>query len=142
MTVEEYLEQQPADRRNVLDEVRNLVNQHMPAGFEEGILYGVISWYVPLERFSQTYNRQPLTLVSLANQKNYMALYLMPLYGDPQRRQRFESAYRAAGKKLAMGKSCLRFKRWEDLAHGAIADCLRDVTLEGYVKAYQSSRRR
>src|SRR3954454_14082158 len=114
-TVAEYLDSLPAERKASLEVVRKVILENLPAGYQEGIQYGLISYFIPLERYPVTYNKQPLSCVALASQKNHMALYLMCVYGSPDVRARFETEYQQSGKRLDMGKSCLRFKRADDL---------------------------
>src|SRR5687768_5746408 len=104
--VERYLARLPADRRDAITRVRDVINAKLPRGFEEKIQYGMISWCVPESVLParEVYNKQPLCLASLASQKSHMAVYLLGLYGDPTERARFESAYKRSGKKLDMGK--------------------------------------
>lgn len=110
-TVVQYLAELPADRRREIEAVRDIVNDALPAGYREVISYGMIGWVIPLENYPGTYNRQPLAYASLAAQKNYNSLYLNCVYASPERTERLKAAAAAAGKKLDMGKSCLRFKR-------------------------------
>jgi hypothetical protein len=139
-TVNEYLASLPAERRDAIARVRAVVRDNLPPGFEEGMQYGMISWFVPLSRLAETYNGQPLALASLASQKQSMSLYLMGLYGDPDERARFEAAYRAAGKKLDMGKSCLRFRKVEDLPLDVIGDAISRIGVDRFVEHYEQSR--
>lgn len=104
--------------------VRDLVNANLPDGYEEGLQYGMIGWYVPLERFPDTYNGRPLGLVGLASQKRYMSLYLNSVYGDRPTEAWFRDRWAATGKRLDMGKSCVRFKRIEDLALDVIGETI------------------
>jgi hypothetical protein len=115
-TVEEYLEQLPADRREPMMAVRKVILKHLPKGYEEVLQYGMLGYVVPLSSFPTGYlNRknEPIAYVCLASQKNYMSIYMMTVYGDEE--GEFRKAYLATGKKLDMGKSCVRFKRVEDL---------------------------
>jgi len=144
-TAEDYIAALPEDRRAAINAVREVVRNNLPAGFEEGMQYGMIGWYVPLERFPNTYNGQPLGLAALASQKNYMSLYLNSVYGSPRTERWFKARYAESGKKLDMGKSCLRFRRLEDLPLDVIADTIARVDLESFVAGYRealgSSRR-
>ena len=144
-TPDEYIAALPEDRREAVRAVRAVVRDNLPAGFEEGMLYGMIGWYVPLERFPNTYNGQPLGLAALASQKNYMSLYLNNVYGDSTTEAWFKDRYAASGKRLDMGKSCVRFRRLEDLPLDVIGDTIARADLESYVAGYQealgSSRR-
>src|SRR5919107_5809352 len=87
----------------------------MPAGYREGVAFGMITWCVPLERYPHTYNGQPLGYVALAAQKRHYALYLMGLYADSGEAAQFRSRWEAGGRRLDMGKSCLRFRGLDDL---------------------------
>jgi len=107
VTVDEYLASMPDDRRAVIEAVRAAVNANVPHGYEEGIQYGMISWHVP--------DDPSLGIVSLANQKNHMALYLMGVYSDEADAEWFKERWRSTGKKLDMGKSCVRFKKLDDV---------------------------
>ena len=139
-TVEDYLARLPADRRAAIAQVRDVVNTHLPAGYEEGVQYGMISWYVPLSRFPETYNGQPLALASLASQKSHMALYLMSVYGHPALAAWFRGAFAKAGKKLDMGKSCVRFKSIDALPLDVIGETIRRVPVDAFLGYYEDAR--
>jgi hypothetical protein len=132
-TVAEYMASLSEDRRAALAKVRDTINANLPAGYEEGIQYGMISWYVPLSRYPDTYNGQALALASLGSQKNYMALYLMVVYGDEALNTWFRKAFADAGKKLDMGKSCVRFKTVDALALDVIGQAIGKVDVDRYV---------
>ena len=143
-TVEEYLDELPVDRANVVAHVRDLVNDSLPPGYVEGMLYGMITWMVPLEAYPETYNGKPLAYVSLAAQKNYYALYLMGVYADSEEEVRLREEWVARGTKLDMGRSCLRFKRLDDLHEDLVARVIAAVPMDEYVeqaKAAHSGRR-
>jgi hypothetical protein len=140
-TISEYLSSLPEDRRIAIQAVRDVVNRHLPAGFEEGLAYGMIGWYVPLSTFPDTYNRQPLGLASLASQKNHMALYLNNVYGDPETEGWFRERWATTGKKLDMGKSCVRFRRLDDLPLDVIGETIGRVTLDGFLARYAEVKR-
>ena len=95
---------------------------------------------MPLERFSDTYNGQPLGLAGLASQKNYVSLYLNSVYGDPETERWFKQRYEASGKALSMGKSCVRFTRAEDLPLGVIGETIARTDLGAYVAHYEEAR--
>lgn len=141
-SVAAYLASLPEDRRAALARVREVINAHLPAGFEERMQYGMISWCVPESVLParETYNQQPLCLASLGAQKNHMALYLMCVCGDPQERAWFQAAYRKSGKKLDMGRSCVRFKTLDALPLEVIGEAIARVSLERYVAFYRQSR--
>jgi hypothetical protein len=137
-SVSEYLAELPADRRLAIEAVRKVIRQNLDAGFEEGMQYGVIGYYVPHSLYPPGYHcdpRQPLPFAALASQKNYMSLYLMCVYGDPNQLKQFQAAWAKSGKKLNMGKSCVRFARLDDLALDAIGDAIRRVSAKGYIEA-------
>lgn len=139
-TVKEYLADLPPDRRAALEKVRNVVLANLPKGFEEGMQYGMIGYYVPLSRYPTTYNGQPLGIAALASQKNYMSLYLMSVYAEPELRSWFEEAWAASGKKLDMGKSCVRFKSVDDLPLDVVGEAISRVSLERFVATFEASR--
>lgn len=132
-TVEQYLAALPADRRAAIARVRDVVNANLPDGFQEGMQFGMISWFVPLERLADTYNGQPASIAGLASQKQYMSLYLMTVYGDRPTEKWFRSAFAAAGKKLDMGKSCVRFKTIDALPLDVIGQAIARVSVDKYV---------
>jgi len=140
MTVDDYIDSLPEDRRVALRSVREVINSRIPAGYEEGIVYGMISWFVPFTRLAETYNGQPLCVASLGAQKSHMALHLMSVYGDPKLRAWFEKAYKASGKKLDMGKACVRFKALDALPLGVIGEAVAKVGVDDYVAAYEAIR--
>jgi Domain of unknown function (DU1801) len=139
-TPDEYIAALPEPRREAVKAVRDVVRDNLPAGFEEGMQYGMIAWYVPLERYPNTYNRHPLGLAALASQKGYMSLYLNSVYGDPNTEAWFKARYAESGKRLNMGKSCLRFRRLEDLPLDVIAETISRVDLDRFVAHYEEAR--
>ncbi len=139
-TPEQYIDSLPEDRAEMVSAVREVILANLPDGFEEGMQYGMIGWYVPLETFPDTYNGQPLGLAGLASQKDYLSLYLNSVYGDPDTEAWFKDRYAASGKKLDMGKSCVRFRRLEDLALDVIGETIARVDLAGFVDYYRVAR--
>jgi hypothetical protein len=142
-SVAEYLAELPEDQRHAIQAVREVIRQNLDARFEEGILYGMIGYYVPHTLYPPGYHcdpRQPLQFAALASQKNYMSLYLMCVYGDPNQLKLFQAAWAKSGKKLNMGKSCVRFAKLDDLSLDAIADAIRRVSVKGYIDAYERVR--
>jgi hypothetical protein len=138
----ELLETLAPDRRAAMSRVCEVVREHLPEGLEEACARGMIVWQVPLRRYSDTYNGQPLWYVALASQKNYMSLHLMPAYGSPVLLQRLRDGFAAAGKKLHMGKSCIRFRAADDLALETIGDIIGSLTIDQWVGIAQAARRR
>lgn len=139
-TIDEYLASLPEDRRVAISRVRETVNANLPAGYEEGLQYGMIGWYVPLSRYPDTYNGQPLAVANLGSQKNHMAIYLTSVYGDPALEKWFRDAYAAAGKKLDMGKSCVRFTSLDALPLDVIGETIGKVSVEAFLARYEAVR--
>ena len=140
-TIEEYLNELPSDRRGALEAIRKVILDNLPDGYAETMQYGMVSYVIPLERYPVTYNKQPLAYASLASQKNYMSLYLMNVYGDVETEKWFIERYEASGKKLDMGKSCVRFKRLNDLPLELIGEVIARTKVEDFIERYESSRR-
>jgi hypothetical protein len=141
-TVDAYVRSLPADRRDAIAKVRATVNRSLPRGFEERMQFGMISWVVPeaVLPAREVYNKQPLAIASLASQKNYLALYLLAIYGDAKLRASFVKAYKASGKKLDMGQSCLRFKTVDALPLDVIGEALSHTEVAAFVAAYKQLR--
>jgi uncharacterized protein YdhG (YjbR/CyaY superfamily) len=139
-TVEEYLAGLPQDRRDVVAQVRSMVLANLPKGYRETFAWGMISYEVPLERYADTYNKKPLCYVALAAQKNYYALYLMGAYAKPGQPEALADAFARAGRKLDMGKSCLRFKKPEDLPLEAIGRIIADIPPDEMIAFARSAR--
>lgn len=139
-TVADYLAELSTDRRREIEIVRDRVNGAIPTGYREGIGYGMIGWVVPLEDYPDTYNKMPLTYAGLAAQKNYNSLYLTCVYASKERRDRFVEQAKAAGKKLDMGKSCIRFKSADDLPLDLIAEEIGSMTPADFIRLYERSR--
>ena len=137
-TPADYLAQLPADKRAAISAVRDVVNANLPEGYVEGMLFGMLGWYVPLERYPNTYNGQPIGTAGLAAQKNYNALYLMGVYSDPATEVWFRNAFKKAGKKLDMGKSCVRFKRVDDLPLEVIGEAIARLPAEKLIAKHDS----
>ena len=138
--VEDYLAELPQDRRVIIEAVRQTILENLPEGFQETMQYGMISYVIPLERYPKTYNKQALAVFSLASQKNYLSLYLMNIYGSPEAQEWFTDRYRASGKKLNMGKACLRFKSLEDLPTGLVGEAVARTSVEDYINIYEAAR--
>jgi len=129
-TVEQYLAELPEDRRKAIEAVRRVILQNLDKDYEEGIQYGMIGYYVPHRVYPPGYHcdpKQPLPFAHLVSQKNYMSVYLMYIYGDSKHSNLFQAAWAKTGKKLDMGKACIRFKKLDDLALDVIAEAIRRV---------------
>ena len=141
-TVDEYIRELPEERRQVITKVRDLIRRHLPKGYQETMNWGMISYEIPLERYTNTYNGQPLGYVALAAQKNYYALYLLGTMMDKKQDQWLKREFEKAGKKLDMGKSCLRFKQLEDLPLDVIGQVIANTPPEEYIAVYEAARRK
>ena len=133
-TVEEYLAEMPPERRQAIDKVRQTILKNLPDGYEEAMNWGMITYQVPLEVYPDTYNKQPLMYAALANQKNHMAVYLTGIYMDEELNQDFEEKYRATGKRYDVGKSCVRFRKLDDLPLELIGESIHSIDLEEFVE--------
>ncbi|GLC24535.1 hypothetical protein rosag_10480 [Roseisolibacter agri] len=116
--------------------------QHLPAGYRETMGFGMICYGIPLSEYPDTYNKQPLCYAALAAQKRHYALYLMNVYGDGEDERRLREAFAARGLKLDMGKSCLRFKRLDDLALDAVGATIASTPPATFIARYEASRRK
>jgi hypothetical protein len=141
-TVEEYLAELPEQRRAVVSAVRDLIHRNLPEGYVESMSWGVIAYEVPLSRYPDTYNKRPLMYAGLAAQKNYFALYLSFVYGRPESERRLRSEFEAAGKKLDLGKACLRFRSLDDLVLDAIARLIAETPVDRFIACYEASRKK
>ena len=141
-TPDDYIAELPPERRDLVSRIRELVNSNLPDGYVERMNWGMISWEVPLERYPDTYNGQPLVYAALAGQKNHTALYLNCVYASEERTERLKQAWAAAGKKLDMGKSCLRFKREDQVAEDVLAETVRSIPLDAFIADYEAIRAR
>ncbi len=139
-TVEAYLEELPTERRAVVAELRQLILDHLPEGYEEQMRWGMISYEIPLAVHPDTYNKQPLLYLSLAAQKRHYALYLMGAYGDREATERLEAAFQKAGKKMDMGKSCLRFRSLEDVPFEALAQEIARLSPQAFIQKNKQGR--
>ena len=137
-TVEEYLGRLPDDRREAIAEVRQVILDNLPDGFEEAMSWGMISYEVPLDRYPDTYNGKPLTYAALASQKHHMAVYLTSVFADEDIHNKFREAYKATGKKLDMGKSCVRFKSLDQLPLELIGEAIAETSVEELIALQQS----
>ena len=139
-SVEEYLAALPEDRREVITAIREVIMKNLPKGYEEGMQWGMPSYFVPLSAYPAGYNcqpDQPLPFVGFASQKNHMAFYGFCIYMDEELKNRFVLDWKKSGKKLDMGKSCVRFKKLEDVPLKVIGDAVKRVPMKKYIKQYE-----
>ena len=123
----------PEERRTAIDAVRRTILKNLPEGYEEAMNWGMISYQVPLDTYPETYNGQPLMYAALASQKNYMAVYLTGIYMSESSRKDFEKAYKATGKRLDAGKSCVRFRKLDDLPLRLIGDVIAATSVDALI---------
>ena len=140
-TVGEYLASLPADRRAALETVRTQILDNLPDGYEEVMNWGMITYEVPLETYPDTYNGKPLMYAALASQKNHMAVYLTGVYMDEGAREEFEARYRETGKRMDMGKSCVRFQKLEDLPVLLIGEAIGQIPAAEFVERVKAVHR-
>ena len=136
-TVADYLASLTPEKRAVIEEARAFVHRHIPKGYAEFMNWGVINWGIPLEQFPDTYNGQPLCYVALGAQKNYNAFYLMGAHDDSNGAKLLADAFKKAGKRLDMGKCCLRFKQLDDLELASVAKVIAMSTPKDYLAYYK-----
>ena len=139
-TVAEYLKALPPERRAVIAATRKLVTKHLPKGYVERQVGGFISYEIPLADYPATHNKQPLCYIGMAAQKNYYALYLVGCYMSDTQRQRLEAGYKAAGRKIDMGKSCLRYSSYEELPHKVLGEIIAEMTPADFIATYEQGR--
>jgi hypothetical protein len=141
-TVRQYLDELPAGRREVVAAVRETILRHLPSGYQETMNWGMINYVIPLKRYPNTYNREPLGYVALAAQKNHFSLYLMCVYQDSKQEAKLKRGFEASGKRLDMGKSCVRFRKLEDLPLDVIGEVIASTPPDEFIATYERSRRR
>lgn len=141
-TVQEYLDNLPEDRRETLLAIRKVILANLDKDYEEGIQYGMIGYFVPHRVFPPGYHcdpKQPLPFAGIASQKNHLALYLMCVYGSTELDTWFRDAWTKTGKKLDMGKGCVRFKKLSDVPLDVVGETIKRVPTKKYVETYQAT---
>ncbi|QOV91633.1 DUF1801 domain-containing protein [Humisphaera borealis] len=141
-TVAQYLAELPEDRRAAITQVREVIRKNLDKDYEEGMQYGMIGYYVPHKLYPDGYHcdpKQPLPFAGLASQKNHMAVYLMCVYDCEGNATAFRDAWAKTGKKLDMGKSCIRFKNVEDLALDVLGDAIKRMPVKKWVAYYETA---
>ena len=139
-TVEQYLAELDDERREAISAVRGVILESLPDGYEEAMQYGMISYIVPLSVLSDTYNGQPLMYAALASQKRHMSLYLTNVYGDEATEEWFRRRYEQSGRRLDMGKSCVRFRRLSDLPLDLVGEVIAKTSVAEFLEIYRASR--
>jgi len=144
-TVGEYIKNLPIGRREAIREIRDVIKKNLPSGYEEGMQYGMISYFVPLSQYPDGYlnnKNTPLPYISLASQKQYISIYLMAIYGDKKADKWFREEYEKSGKKLDMGKSCVRARKIEDFPLDVIGKAVALVSSNELISLYEKSRKK
>lgn len=139
-SVKEYLDELPDDRRQAISEIRQTILKNLPEGYEEVMNWGMITYQIPLSRYPETYNGKPLMYAALASQKNHMAVYLSAVYSSEESAQEFKEAYKETGKKLDMGKSCVRFTKLENLPLPLIGKTIAKTNVDDFIRIYEKAR--
>jgi hypothetical protein len=138
-TPAQYIASLPADRAKTIETVRAFVNTHIPSGYDECLVWGTIGWAIPLSQYPDTYNKQPICYVALSSQKNYCSLYLMGAFWSPSQLEQLKAAFKAAGKKLDMGKCCVHFESPDDLPLEAIGKLISAISSEKWIEIMTSA---
>lgn len=141
-TVAAYLEELEPARRKEITTLRKHIKKHLPAGYKEVMNWGMICYEVPLSISGPTYNKQPLAYAALASQKNYISLYLSGVYASSPLADKFRKTWAASGKKLDMGKSCIRLKSADAADFDAVALAVSACTPQEFVEVYLTSTNR
>lgn len=140
-SVNEYLNELPADRKKEISIVRAHIIKSLNKGFAESMSWGMINYEVPLKTFAETYNGKPLMFAALASKKNHMALYLTTLYTNPETKDWLQHKFEEAGLKLDMGESCIRFKSANDLPLEVIGELISKTTVDSFVSYFKRKRK-
>lgn len=142
-TVKEYMDQLPAERREVIKKLRSIIKENLSKGFKEVMSYGMIGYVVPHSKYPDGYHcnpEQPLPFINLASQKNFIALYHMGVYAEPKLLKWFTKEYpKHASRKMDMGKSCVRFKKMDDIPYDLIGKLISKMTLDEWIKLYEKN---
>jgi hypothetical protein len=139
-TPAQYIASLPADRAQTISTLRAFVNKHIPRGYDECLVWGTIGWTIPLSRYPDTHNKQPICYVAVSSQKNYCSLYLMGAFWSASQLEQLKAGFNAAGKKLDMGKCCVHFESPDDLPLAAIGKLISAISSEKWIQMYEQSR--
>ena len=140
---DEYIDQLPEDRKEVVSKLRDTIHKNLPKGFLETMSYGMIGWVVPHETYPDGYHcdpKLPLPFMNLASQKNFIAVYHSGVYAKEDLMEWFVSEYpKHAKRKLDMGKSCIRFKKMDDIPYDLIGELASKITVDEWIDTYESN---
>ncbi|MFD1632073.1 DUF1801 domain-containing protein [Pseudopedobacter beijingensis] len=141
-TVTEYMEQLPAERKEVLQKLRKIITENLPEGFEETLSYGMIGYVVPHSIYPDGYHvtpQLPLPFINIASQKSHIALYHMALYADENLLNWFKEEYaKQTNTKPDIGKSCIRFKKPEQIPFSLIGELVQQIDIQQWVQLYKT----
>ena len=132
--IEQYLNELPDHRKEAISIVKQTILESLPDGYDEVMNWGMITYEVPLETYPNTYNGKPLMYAALASQNNHMSVYLTGCYMSPDIRDQFERAYKNSGKRFDAGKSCIRFKKVDDLPLDILGDAIASLDVKGFIE--------
>lgn len=142
-TIEDYINKLSDERREVIEKLQGIISANLPKGFEHGLNYNMLGWYVPHAKYPNGYHcdpKLPLPFMNLASQKNSVNLYHMGIYAKPELKEWFVNEYSKYSKyKLDMGKSCIRFKRMNDIPYELIAELCAKISVDDWINTYESS---
>jgi hypothetical protein len=145
-TVDAYLAEIPEDRQKAMSKLRSIINKKLPKGFKESMGYGMMGWSVPHSKYPAGYHcnpKDPLPFMGLASQKNSINLYHMGIYADPKLLKWFQEAHaKASPKKLDMGKSCIRYKKPDDIPFELIGELASKITPQDWIAIYEKHVKR
>ncbi|MBK8953772.1 MAG: DUF1801 domain-containing protein [Chitinophagaceae bacterium] len=145
-TVEQYIAELPEERQKAINELRKVIKKNLPKGFKEAMGYGMMGWSVPHSIYPAGYHcnpKDPLPFMGLASQKNSINLYHMGIYANPKLLKWFQEAHtKASPKKLDMGKSCIRYKKAEDIPYKLIGELASKMTPQEWIEMYESAFRK
>jgi hypothetical protein len=143
LTPDQYLSELPEDRSKAMEQLRKVIKKNLPKGFAEVMQYGMISYVVPHKLYPAGYHCKPtdaLPFVSIASQKNFIAIYHMGIYANPTLLKWFTEAHsKASSKKLDMGKSCMRYKKPEDIPMALIGELAGKITVQEWIDTYEKA---
>lgn len=139
ISVKQYLAELPEDRREAISAVRDVILANLPEGYDEVMNWGMITYEIPLTTYPETYNGKPLMYAALASQKNHMAVYLTAIYMSEDSRKAFEDRYRATGKRMDVGKSCVRFRKLENLPLPLIGEVISSTSASEFVQRVKNA---
>lgn len=142
-TPDDYIKEMPVERQAAFKKLRTIIKKNLPKGFKEGMGYGMMGWSVPHSLYPAGYHcnpKDPLPFMGIASQKNFIAVYHMGVYADPKLLKWFQDAHaKASPKRLDMGKSCIRYKRPEDIPFELIGELASKITVDEWINIYDSA---